>query len=68
MNMIYSKRMTKKYAGYEITEENIDSALRYLIHEKKQPNATREDAIKLLEEKMLPIAHLIAHKKVVDEK
>lgn len=64
--MLYFRHMTKKFQGYEITEEDITSALRYLIYEKEQKNATREDAIKYLEDKHAE-AHIMAHKVVEDE-
>ena len=59
--------MTKKYIGFEITEKEIDSALRYLIYKKGQKDATREDAIDLLED-FNALAHIIAHKVVDDER
>lgn len=64
--MLYFPHMSKKFQGYEITEEDTTSALRYLIYEKKLENATREDAIKYLEDKHAE-AHIMAHKVVEDE-
>jgi hypothetical protein len=58
--------MTKTFQGYEINEKDIDTALRYLIYEKKQKNPTRKDAIALLNEKNA-ISHITAHKVVEDE-
>ena len=59
--------MTKRFEGFEITEKEIDTALRYLKYEKGQEDATREDAIVLIEEH-LALAHMLAHKVVDDEK
>jgi len=59
--------MTKKYASFKITEKEIDSALRYLRYEKGEKNATKEDAIALLED-FNALAHIMAHKLVEDEK
>ncbi len=59
--------MTKKYVGFEITEKKIDTALRYLRYEKGEKDATREDAIALLED-FNALAHMVAHKVVEDEK
>jgi len=59
--------MTKKYVSFEITEKEIDSALRYLKHEKGEKDATRNDAIALLED-FNALAHMMAHKVVEDEK
>lgn len=64
--MLYFPHMNQKSQGYEMTEEDINSALRYLIYEKKHKDATREDAIKYLEEKHA-LAHMAAHKLVEDE-
>jgi hypothetical protein len=59
--------MTKKYIEFEITEKEIDSVLRYLQLEKGEKDATREDAIALLED-FNALAHMMAHKVVDDEK
>lgn len=59
--------MTKKYVGFEITKKEIDSALRYLRYEKGEKDATRNDAIALLED-FNALAHMMAHKVVEDEK
>ena len=59
--------MTKKYTSFKITEKEIDSALRYLKYEKGEKNATREDAVTLLED-FNALAHIMAHKLVEDEK
>ncbi len=64
--MLYSRRMKKKFQGYEMTEEDIQAILRYLKTNVNK-DATREDAIKFLEENN-ESAHLIAHKLVEDEK
>ncbi len=66
MNLIYSGYMTKKFAGYEITNKDIETTLKYL-QTHGQPNATKEDAIIYLEEKQAT-AHVVAHKLVEDEK
>lgn len=59
--------MTKKYIGFEITKKEIDSALRYLKYEKGEKNATKDDAVALLED-FNALAHMMAHKVVEDEK
>jgi len=59
--------MTKKYAGFEITKKEIDSTLRYLKHQKGKKDATREDAVALLED-FNALAHMMAHKLVGDER
>ena len=64
--MLYFDHMTKPFQGYEINEKDIDSALRYLIYEKKQKNPTRKDAIALLRDKNA-ISHIAAHKIAEDE-
>lgn len=64
--MLYSDYMAKTFQGYEITEKDIDSAIRYLIYEKKHKNPTRKDALALLEKKNA-ISHIAAHKIVEDE-
>ena len=56
--------MTKN-SGYQITDQDIEGVLRYL-RTNKDKNATREDAIKFLEENV-DMAHEIAHKIVDDE-
>lgn len=58
--------MTKKYTRFEITEKEIDSALRYLKYEKGEKEATKEDAIALLED-YNALAHMMAHKMDEDE-
>jgi hypothetical protein len=64
--MIYFEHMAKKFPGYEITEEDIKGILWYL-QTNKDKNATREDAIKFLEENA-DTAHVLAHKIVEDER
>lgn len=59
--------MTNKYIGFKITEKEIDSALRYLKYKKGEKNATKDDAIALLED-FNALAHMMAHKVVKDEK
>jgi len=59
--------MTKKYTSFKITEKEIDSALRYLKYEKGEKNATKEDAVALLED-FNAFAHIMAHKLIEDEK
>jgi hypothetical protein len=59
--------MTKQYPKFKITEQEIDSALRYLRFEKGEKDATKEDAIALLED-FNALAHMMAHKLVEDEK
>lgn len=63
--MLYFRHMTKKFQGYEITEEDIEKTLQYL-RTNENKDATREDAIAYLEEKHAQ-AHVIAHKVVEDE-
>ena len=58
--------MTKKYTRFEITEKEIDSALRYLKCEKGEKEATKKDAIALLEDYNV-LAHMMAHKMNEDE-
>jgi hypothetical protein len=58
--------MTKKYTRFEITEKEIDSALRYLKYEKGEKEATKKDAIALLEDYNV-LAHMMAHKMNEDE-
>ena len=62
--MLYFEHMTKN-TGYQITEKDIETTMNFLKSQGKP--ATREDAIKHLEEKAAT-AHLIAHKLVEDEK
>ena len=57
---------TKVRIGFEITDKEIEVALRYLKFEKGQEDATEEDARELLEE-YLALAHMLAHKVVEDE-
>jgi hypothetical protein len=66
MKVLYSRHMNKPIPGFEITEKDIDTALRFLIYEKKQKNANREDAIALLEQKYA-LSHLAAERIVKDE-
>ena len=56
----------KNKSGYQITEKDIESTLKYLRLNEDE-NATREDAIQYLEEHK-SLAHLAAHKIVEDEK
>ena len=65
MKMLYFRHMGKPFQGYEITETDIESAIRFLKTTGK-PNATREDAIKHLEKKHA-VAYMAAHKIVEDE-
>ena len=58
--------MGKQFQGYEVSEEDIETTLSYLKTTGKA-DATREDAIKYLEEKQA-LAHMAAHKIVEDEK
>lgn len=62
--MLYFDHMTQN-SGYQITEKDIDGILGYL-RTNKDKNATREDAIKFLEENA-DMAHELAHKLVEDE-
>lgn len=56
----------KNNSGYQLNKKDIEITLKYLrLHEDK--NATREDAVKYLEEHQ-SLAHLAAHKIVEDEK
>lgn len=64
--MLYFQRMTNKFPGYEITQQDIETALQYL-RTNENKNATREDAVSYLEEKHAQ-AHIAAHKIVEDEK
>lgn len=64
MNVLYSGNMTKN-TGYQITEQDIETAIRYLKTQGKP--SSREDAVKYLEEKAA-LAHIAAHKIVEDEK
>ncbi len=63
--MLYFDGMIKKNQGFQITEKDIESILWYL-RTNKDKNATREDAIKFLEENA-DMAHELAHKLVKDE-
>lgn len=58
--------MTNTTAGYEITQEDIDSAIKYLTYVEKIKNPTRKDAIAFLNKKHA-IVHMTAHKIVEDE-
>ena len=64
MKMIYFAHMGKN-VGYQITEQDIDSTIRFLKTQGKP--CTRKDAIKLLEEKAA-LAHIAAEKIVEDER
>ncbi len=52
--------------GYQITQEDINSAIKYLTYVEKIKNPTRKDAIAFLEKKHA-IVHITAHKIVEDE-
>lgn len=65
MKMIYFAHMGKPFQGYEISEKDIETTIRFLKSEGKI-DVTREDAIKYLEEKQA-VAHMAAHKIVEDE-
>lgn len=65
MKMLYFDSMTKKNQGYQITEQDIETATRFLKSEGK--DHSREAAIQYLEEKAA-LAHMAAHKIVEDEK
>jgi len=58
--------MTNTPAGYQITQEDIDSAIKYLTYVEKVKNPTRKDAISFLNKKHA-IVHMTAHKIVEDE-
>jgi len=58
--------MTNTPAGYQITQEDIDSAIKYLTYVEKVKNPTRKDAIAFLHKKHA-IVHMTAHKIVEDE-
>lgn len=58
--------MTKTTSGYQITQEDIDSAIKYLTYVEKIKNPTRKDAISFLEKKHA-IVHMTAHKIFQDE-
>ncbi len=62
--MLYFDHMTKNL-GYLINEQDIESALLYLITNENK-NATKEDAIRFLEENA-KMSHIIARKIVADE-
>jgi len=64
--MLYSRHMTNTPAGYQITQEDIDSAIKYLTYVEKVKNPTRKDAIAFLHKKHA-IVHMTAHKIVEDE-
>lgn len=64
MKVLYFDHMTKN-VGYQITEKDIEGILWYL-RTNKDKNATREDAIKFLEENA-DAAHILSHKIVEDE-
>lgn len=58
--------MTNTPAGYQITQKDIDSAIKYLTYVEKIKNPTRKDAIAFLQKKHA-IVHMTAHKIVEDE-
>ena len=62
---ILTNDMTKKFEGYEITEEDIQKVLNSMREEN--PEASREDAIQFLEGAKATM-HLAAHKIVNEEK
>ena len=64
MKMLYFDSMTNKNQGYQITEQDIETAIRFLKSEGK--DNSREAAIRYLEEKAA-LAHMAAHKIVEDE-
>lgn len=64
MKMIYFRHMAKSI-GYQISEQDIESTIRFLKTQGKP--CTRKDAIKHLEEKAA-LAHIAAHKIVEDER
>ena len=66
MKMIYSRYMGKSSPGYEITEKDIETTIRYFKTTGKA-SPTRYNAIKYLEKKQA-VAHVAAHKIVEDEK
>ena len=63
--MLYFERMSNTFPGYEISEKDIETTLRFL-QTNGSKNATRQDAVKYLELKH-SIAHAAAHKIVEDE-
>ncbi len=56
--------MNMRKSGYEISEQDIEKTLNYLIKTADE-NATREDAIAYLQEHQ-SMAHIAAHK-IVEE-
>ena len=64
--MIYFRHMTKVNTGYEITQKDIDSAIKYLTYVEKIKNPTRKNAIAFLQKKHA-LVHITAHKIVEDE-
>jgi hypothetical protein len=58
--------MTKVNTGYQITKEDITSAIKYLTYVEKMKNPTKKDAIAFLQKKHA-LVHLTAHKIVEDE-
>lgn len=63
--MLYFERMSNTFPGYEMSEKDIETTLRFL-QTSGSKNATRQDAVKYLELKH-SIAHAAAHKIVEDE-
>lgn len=63
--MLYFHHMTQTVTGYEMSEKDIETTLRFL-QTNGSKNATRQDAVKYLELKH-SIAHAAAHKIVEDE-
>jgi len=63
MKVLYFDHMTQN-TGYQITEQDIEIAMRYLKTQGKPDS--KEDAIKYLERKEA-VAHMAAHKIVEDE-
>jgi len=63
MKVVYFWHMTQ-ITGYHMTEQDIETAIRFLKAEGKQNS--REDAVKYLEAKHA-VAHMAAHKIVEDE-
>ncbi len=64
MKVLYFDNMAKKNQGYQITEQDIETTVKFL--QSKGKDATREAAIQYLEEKAA-LAHMAAHKIVEDE-
>jgi len=58
--------MSKISNGYEITQADIDSAIKYLTFVEKVKNPTRANALNFLEKKY-SLIHIAAHKIIEDE-